>query len=130
MPRLLPLFRIERFVDPDSDRTLVERFAVHADQAAFAELVRRHGPMVLGVCRRAARDRPVADGAFQARLVVLAREAGWLRRPEALPSGGCGVARRVALAGRRREQPPRRAGGVSPLIHLDQGAHAPRSPAE
>jgi RNA polymerase sigma factor (sigma-70 family) len=91
--------------DPDADRALVGRFADRADQSAFAEIVRRHGPMVLGVCRRATRDAHLADDAFQATFLVLARRAGSLRNPEALASWLFGVARRVGLAARRRHRP-------------------------
>ncbi|MDB5311526.1 MAG: hypothetical protein JWO38_5728, partial [Gemmataceae bacterium] len=63
MPRLLPLSRLRPIPRPDTDRSLVARFATSADEAAFAELVRRHGPMVLGVCRRAAHDTHLADDA-------------------------------------------------------------------
>ncbi|MDB5311517.1 MAG: hypothetical protein JWO38_5719, partial [Gemmataceae bacterium] len=63
MPRLLPFPRLRTLASSDSDCTLVARFATSADEAAFAELVRRHGPMVLGVCRRAAHDTHLADDA-------------------------------------------------------------------
>jgi RNA polymerase sigma factor (sigma-70 family) len=102
MPRLVPLPRL-RPSAPDTDRALVARFAATSDPAAFAELVRRHGPLVLGVCRRAARDPDLADDAFQATFLVLARKAGHLRNPDALPSWLFGVARKVAAAARRRE---------------------------
>jgi hypothetical protein len=48
MPRFRPLTAACLRVTRDSDRGLVERFATAADQDAFAELVRRHGPMVIG----------------------------------------------------------------------------------
>src|SRR5262249_9101801 len=49
-----------------SDAELLRRFVVEQDEAAFAALVRRHGPMVLGVCRRILVDAHAADDAFQA----------------------------------------------------------------
>ena len=61
------------------DEQLVERFAVRRDsegEAAFAILVARHGPMVLGVCRHFVRDVHSADDAFQAVFLVLARGPG------------------------------------------------------
>src|SRR5215212_6683299 len=85
------------------DRALVARFADQHDQRAFEQLVKRHGPLVYGVCRRAVRDRHLAEDAFQAVFLVLARNPG--RAAEAASVGGWlfGVARRVGLAARRHE---------------------------
>ncbi|HZY90969.1 MAG TPA: sigma-70 family RNA polymerase sigma factor, partial [Gemmataceae bacterium] len=63
-----------------SDRLLLERFAAVRDETAFADLVRRHGPMVLCTCRRLLRHEQDAEEAFQATFLVLARKAaapGW-----------------------------------------------------
>ncbi|HKB05413.1 MAG TPA: sigma-70 family RNA polymerase sigma factor [Gemmataceae bacterium] len=99
------LTTLSRFVPhPDSDRALVERFAETNDQAAFAAIVDRHGPLVLGVCRRTLRDDHLADDAFQATFLALARKAATLRDPGAVSSWLFGVARRIALAGRRQRQ--------------------------
>lgn len=81
------------------DAELLRRFDRHNDQTAFAELVRRHGPMVLGVCRRVARSD--ADDAFQAAFLVLARKANTIRRPDLLANWLYGVAYRVARRARR-----------------------------
>src|SRR4051794_26827642 len=97
--------------DDPPDAALLSRFSATGDEAAFAELVRRHGPMVLGVCRRLLADAHAADDAFQATFLVLARKAGRLRRPDLLGPWLYGVARRVAAkaraaAARRREVAP------------------------
>src|SRR5437867_4428396 len=83
------------------DRELVERFAERGDGEAFAALVRRHGPMVLGVCRRVLRHEQDAEDAFQAVFLVLGRKAGSLRRKEAVGPWLFGVARRLALRARQ-----------------------------
>lgn len=88
--------------EPDHapDRDLLDRFARHGDQQAFAALVRRHGPPVLGVCRRVLRDPHAAEDAFQSTFLVLARKAHAIARPEALGSWLYGVAIRVACKAR------------------------------
>jgi RNA polymerase sigma factor (sigma-70 family) len=97
-------------VDGPSDGRLLEQFVRRGDESAFAILVRRHGPMVLGVCRRVLRDVHAAEDAFQATFLLLVRRAESLRRPEALGPWLYGVAYRTALKARRvltrrREQP-------------------------
>src|SRR5215831_9248948 len=65
--------------DDCSDRELLQRYSSSHNGAAFAELVRRHGPMVYGTCRRIANNGADADDAFQATFFVLARRACSIR---------------------------------------------------
>jgi RNA polymerase sigma factor (sigma-70 family) len=84
-----------------TDADLWERYVRGRDPAALEALVRRHGPMVLGVCRRILRQEQDAEDAFQATFLVLVRRAASLRSPPTLASWLHGVARRTALAARR-----------------------------
>src|SRR5262245_40424658 len=94
--RLLPARRS----DDGSDAHLLDRFVRGKDEAAFAGLMQRHGPMVMGVCRRVLRDAHAADDAFQATFLVLVRKAATLRRPHLLGNWLYGVAYRIALQAR------------------------------
>jgi RNA polymerase sigma factor (sigma-70 family) len=84
-----------------SDRELLERFASARDEAAFTVLIERHGPMVLGVCRRALPNFHDAEDACQATFLVLARKAGSVRKKTSLSSWLHGVACRLALTLKR-----------------------------
>ena len=88
-----------------SDEELLGRFVARRDEAAeaaFAALVERYGPMVLGVCRRVLGDRHEAEDAFQATFLVLARKAGSIARRAQLANWLFGVACRTALDARAR----------------------------
>ena len=65
-----------------TDGELLQRFLTNREGAAFTILLQRHGPMVLGVCRRVLRDAHDAEDAFQATFLLLARKARSLRQPE------------------------------------------------
>ncbi len=107
---------------------LLRRFADGRDEAAFEALVTRHGPMVLGTCRRILADPHDVDDAFQATFLVLARKAGSIRDGDRLGPWLHGVARRVAtrsrtLSARRaaRERPgaeERASAGADPSSEL------------
>ncbi len=116
-----------------TDGDLLSRFAAGRDaggEAAFAALVARHGPMVLGVCRHRLGDRHAADDAFQAVFLVLSRRAGSIRRPDLLGPWLHGVATRVARkaqarAGRlRRREEPGREGAMRDVLSIGDGVEA------
>lgn len=83
------------------DRQLLDRFVGSGDEAAFAELVRRHGPAVWRVCRRFSEQDQDAEDAFQAAFFILARKASSIRTREAVGSWLYGVACRIAMKARR-----------------------------
>ena len=104
---------------PPADREALAAFVARRDEAAFAALVRRHGPMVLRVCRRVLGHAQDAEDACQATFLVLARKAGSVGRAEALASWLHGVAVRTALrarrdAGRRRARERQASMGEGP----------------
>lgn len=84
-----------------TDREALAAFVARRDEAAFAAIVRRHGPMILRVCRRVLRHDQDAEDACQATFLVLARKAGTVGRAEALANWLHGVAVRTALRARR-----------------------------
>jgi hypothetical protein len=88
-----------------TDGQLLGLFLARADpaasEAAFAELVERHGLMVLRVCRQILGDPDDAHDAFQATFLVLVRKADSIRSRESVAEWLFRIARRVAVRARR-----------------------------
>jgi RNA polymerase sigma factor (sigma-70 family) len=108
-----------------SDRQLLERYAARHEEAAFEALLKRHGPMVQGVCRRVLGGAHDAEDAFQATFLVLARQAGAIGRRESVGGWLYRVAYNTALkakasaaARRRREQRPDERPATDPLADV------------
>jgi RNA polymerase sigma factor (sigma-70 family) len=91
-----------------TDRGLLERFTAAGEEAAFAGLLRRHGPMVLGVCRRVLANAADAEDVFQATFLLLARKAASIRKGESVSSWLHAVAFRLALRARAQAATRRR----------------------
>jgi RNA polymerase sigma factor (sigma-70 family) len=88
-----------------SDTQLIDQFLTgqkEDSESAFATLVKRHGPMVLGVCRQVLCRDQDAEDAFQATFLTLARNAGTIRNRETLLCWLHEVAFRIALRARER----------------------------
>jgi RNA polymerase sigma factor (sigma-70 family) len=83
-----------------SDGQLLDRFVERREEAVFEAIVRRHGPMVWGVCRRLLRDHHDAEDAFQTTFLVLARKAASVREREKLGNWLFGVAHQTAMKAR------------------------------
>jgi RNA polymerase sigma factor (sigma-70 family) len=88
--------------DDSSDSSLLKRFVSKKDESAFAQLLQRHGPLVLRVCRQVLQRPEDADDAFQATFMVLARQAGSIRQGQSLPGWLYKVAYHIAVQVRGR----------------------------
>jgi RNA polymerase sigma factor (sigma-70 family) len=107
-----------------SDPDLLRRFLRERDDSAFVVLVRRHGPLVLGACRRILHHDQDAEDAFQATFLVLVRKAATLRSPATLANWLYGVANRTAL-GMRRAAVKRRAKEALAMPRTDHEGQVP-----
>jgi RNA polymerase sigma factor (sigma-70 family) len=108
-----------------SDRQLLEHFAARREEAAFEALLRRHGAMVQGVCRRVLGNPHDAEDAFQATFLILARRAREVGRRGSVGGWLYQVAYTTALkakasaaARRRREQRPDARSAADPLAEV------------
>jgi RNA polymerase sigma factor (sigma-70 family) len=105
---------------PLPDAELLRRYLARRDEAAFAALVARHGPMVLSVCEAVLGHRQDAEDAFQATFLVLVRRGSAIRRHDSLASWLHGVAHRLALKARAAaaRRHAREAALPPPALHL------------
>jgi RNA polymerase sigma factor (sigma-70 family) len=108
-----------------SDSQLLAAFLTRRDETAFAALVARHGPMVLGTCRAVLKNSDEAEDAFQATFLVLARKGGSVRGRDALGGWLHRVAYRAAVqagraAARRRKEERRAAEMRAALSYRDE----------
>jgi RNA polymerase sigma factor (sigma-70 family) len=101
-----------------TDGQLLESFLFQRDDAALAALVRRHGPMVWGVCRSILRSHHDAEDAFQATFCVLVRKAAMVRDREAIGNWLYGVAHQTAL--RMRAHAARRGGREGQVVTMPE----------
>ncbi len=90
---------------PIGDAELLRRIRETRDEAAFAEIVDRHGPLVLGVCRRVLGRRGDAEDVFQAVFLTLARKVASIRQPEYLSTWLYRVAWNIANKARSKLRP-------------------------
>src|ERR1700683_4169929 len=88
---------VQRHGFGSTDGQLLDSFVHQKDEAALAALVRRHGPMVWGVCRRLLRSHHDAEDAFQATFLVLVRKAATLPNRETVGNWLYGVAHQTAV---------------------------------
>jgi RNA polymerase sigma factor (sigma-70 family) len=114
----------QQAADP-TDAALLDHYIARRDSVAFEALVRRHGPMVLGVCRRFLRCPQDAEDAFQTVFLVLIRKAACVKPRERLAGWLYGVARHAAL--KTREASFRRRAREKQMAHMPEPATAEES---
>ena len=126
-PVALALRHLRKLVDGSDrlgDHELLERFVIRREEPAFEALLRRHGPLVLGVCQRLLSDRHDVEDAFQATFLVLVRRAASIRKLESVSAWLYGVAYRIARKMRnqtaRRRRCEARAQQCSAASRLDE----------
>jgi RNA polymerase sigma factor (sigma-70 family) len=107
-----------------TDRQLLDRFTLQQEEEAFTELVRRHGPLVLSVCRRVLGNSHDAEDAFQAAFLVLVKKAGSIRQGDSIAGWLYRVAHRLAL--RARALGDRRRKQLVPLRDVAAGPDLPQ----
>src|SRR5262249_12761325 len=122
-----PLRQLRRLMDSQrlegaSDAQLMEWFVLARDDAAFATLMRRHGPMVLATCRQILGGSALADDAVQAAFLVLARKAASIGKRKSVASWLYRVAYRIAIRAKANEARRRR-------IEQQAGTPSPAGPA-
>jgi DNA-directed RNA polymerase specialized sigma24 family protein len=83
-----------------TDGQLLESFVIRREQPGLELLVRRHGPMVWGLCRRILRNHHDAEDAFQATFLVLVRRAASISPRDMVGNWLYGVAQQTALKAR------------------------------
>jgi RNA polymerase sigma factor (sigma-70 family) len=119
-PVIARIFRGES-VSGLSEWQLLERYLERRDEVAFEALVARHGPMVLGVCRRMLPDNMEVEDAFQATFLVLVRRARQLGPRDAIGPWLYGVAARVAMRARSEAARRRRLERLAPEAAAEPG---------
>src|SRR5579872_4081314 len=108
-----------------TDGELMEQYVTRRDEAAFEALVHRHGPMVLGVCRRILRNEADAEDAFQATFLVFVRKATSIRSRGTVSNWLYGVAHNTALkanAMNRKRRMKEREAGTTPQPQVAEDA--------
>jgi RNA polymerase sigma factor (sigma-70 family) len=107
-----------------TDGQLLASFVEQNDEAAFEALLRRHGPMVFGVCRRVVGNHHDAEDAFQATFLVLARKASSVRPRERVVNWLHGVALRTAV--RAKAMTAKRRGREKQVTQMPEPEAAPQ----